>query len=97
MDYTKFNTETLAKIWNKLNYWDWADELGDKPESWDTMSNAKSINGMTTKYDIVTPIMKEICDHIGLKECIRWHHLNNLNRTNEEFENWWENNQEIYN
>lgn len=85
------NTEDLARVHNILNHWQWPDELGEKPENWDTMPDHSKDNSVNTKYKIIMPIMNKIENKIGQKECLRWHHLNNLNRSNEQFEDWWEN------
>lgn len=92
MDLSKFDTTTLAKIWNKLNEWKWADELGEKPEGYDTMINFSNDESIPSKYLISRPIMNDIFNKIGYKECLRWHHVNNLNSTNEKFEQWWNKN-----
>ena len=91
IDFTQFNTEELARIHNILNRWDWPEQLGDKPENWDTMRDHDYLRDSNeiTKHVIITPIMAEIKNIIGLKECLRWHHLNNLDRSNEQFEKWW--------
>lgn len=86
-----YTITTLAGIENHLNHWEWDGRLGEKPTNWDTMCDFSKDKNVESKYKIITPIMKGIKDVIGIKECLRWHHLNNLNRTNNEFEEWWKN------
>ena len=85
-----FDTQTLAKIYCNLNHWEWPSELGEN-EIYNQVHEHLRNDNSTTKYDIGDPIMKEIENKIGTKECLKWHHLNNLKRTDEQFEQWWDN------
>jgi hypothetical protein len=89
IDVNKFDTHTLAKIWCTINGWEWAEELGNKPEGWDNMLNYTNKDDKGTKSEIITPIMNIIQDKIGHKECLRYHNVVELNYTNQEFEDWW--------
>jgi hypothetical protein len=89
IDLNNYDTTTLAKIWNTLNVWDWAYELGKKPKDFDTLLNSSSDTNIITKSSIATPIMNKIVSMIGIKECLRWHNIFNLHYNNDEFEKWW--------
>lgn len=89
-----FDTQTLAKIYNNLNHWEWPNELGENGIYNRVPEYDKDNKNTMTKYNISGPIMKEIENKIGTKECLRWHHLNNLNRTNWQFEQWWYSNKD---
>ena len=95
LNLSEFNNDTLAKIWNMLNWFDWPEDLGEKPKNWDNIPIHSQNKEVTTRYDIVGPIMDEVKNIIGLKECLRWYHLNILERDNEQFENWWVNEHDI--
>lgn len=90
IDYNLSKRE-LAAIRDSLNNWEWDDRLGSKPDNWDTMPNYSfhELHKGKTKYDIINPIAESIEKHIGRKECLKYHHLHNLNRTRLQFEWWW--------
>ena len=75
--------ETLARWWNTLNCWDWPEDMPGKP-GW--FANPLPDHD---KYEEVIPIMHRIEAAIGKKECLRWHWMHHLERTNVEFEEWW--------
>lgn len=79
------DTNTLARWANTLNKWTWPDDLPGKPENFDTFQG-----------DAIAPIMKEIKQRIGDKEILRYHHLHNLKRSNEDFETWWQDTGEAF-
>lgn len=86
---TDLSIDELAEIWNALNTWNWHVALGKEPYNWyELLDYSKEATGLTKK-DIITPICKHIESKIGKKECLRWHHKRNLNRTDVEFEIWW--------
>lgn len=82
-------TDSLAAIWNTLNCFKWDSRLGDKPKNYDDLPDFKPHIKKGTKREYISPIMIEIEKIIGKKECLRWHHTHNLNRTIDEFEKWW--------
>lgn len=90
MEWNISNKE-LAEIYNKLNNWQWDYRLGVKPENWDQLPDYKSKNvySYLTKYKISKPYVILIKKAIGEKECLRFHHIHNLGRTNFQFEIWW--------
>ncbi|HBF65888.1 MAG TPA: hypothetical protein DDW34_09265 [Clostridium sp.] len=83
INFLNFSTTKLAELWNEANGWRWPEDLGVKPEGWEDMSTRQ-------KGKVLTPIVKKIEKMIGEKELLRYHHLFNLGRSNEEFERWWE-------
>lgn len=86
-------TEKLARWSCTLNHWEWPEDLPGKPEGFDDFPNIikDGEDLLPNKYDWTGSIMKSIEKRIGRKEVLRWHHLHNLNHTNEEFQNWWAN------
>ena len=82
--------EQLAEIENKLNQWEWPDLLRKKPLNFDNLPIFSKDPTVISKRTIVSPIIELINMTIGEKETLKWHHINNLNRTIEEFEEWWE-------
>lgn len=87
--------EELIEIYDRLNKYEWDDRLGDKPEGWGQMPENHRhwyhrILRRRTKLDCIIPIMNYIKNRVGQKEVYRYHHLNNLHSTDEEFEKWWE-------
>ena len=87
-------------IYSNLNSWRWDDHLGEKPTDWDDMPWYKDKKilfyntyeddpKVRTRYKIIEPINKYIESEIGSKEILRYHHLHNCGRTNQQFEEWW--------
>jgi len=90
----KQSVETLARWSSTLNNWRWPSDMIGKPIGFDNLKwylhcDDKRKGREKTRHDFISPVMKKIEEIIGDKECLRWHHLNNLKRTNEEFEKWW--------
>lgn len=83
------NVDVLCRIYDKLNSWEWDDELGKKPDGWDLLPDFDIKNKAITKSEIIRPINKLIECIVGTKDILKYHHLNNLNRTEEEFGVWW--------
>jgi hypothetical protein len=89
-----FTTEQIARWWNILCGWQWPDDLPGKPEGFDAWCNFFPLGDgrrltEANRYNVVDPLMRLLEAMIGAKECLRWHHLHNLQRTDEEFEEWW--------
>jgi len=81
-------TETLARWWNTWNFWNWPEDLLHlKPPEWEEMPHRDRESDFD-KYTFVWSAMCFIQDKIGWKECMRYHHIHNLNKTNTEFEKW---------
>jgi hypothetical protein len=83
-------TEVLARWWNTWNCWGWPEDLPRlKPFGWDELPIADRDAGFD-KHTYIWPVMHAIQDRIGMKECLRWHHIHNLNKTNRQFEEWYQ-------
>ena len=85
--------DTLARWYNEMNGWRWASDMPFKPKGFDDLprfikQDDPRKNVVTKRTYIDTP-MWFIELLIGRKEILRWHHIHNLNRTNEMFEEWW--------
>ena len=83
--------EKLARWVCTLNNWEWPEDLEGKPNGWENFSAILRDNEafFPNKYHWVGSIIKGIERIIGKKEVLRWHHIHNLDRTNDEFERWW--------
>lgn len=86
--------ETLARWWNTLNEWRWPYDMPGKPDGFDEMPNYFLLTDPRRgvepyKFIVSSPFIERIENIIGMKECLRWHHLYNLDRSNEQFEIWW--------
>jgi hypothetical protein len=87
----EISKKELAEIYNKLNNWEWDYRLGVKPENWDMLPNYKRENvySYLTKFEISKPYVILIKKAIGEKECLRYHHMHNLGKSNLQFEIYW--------
>lgn len=84
--------DELCEIYDKLNRWGWDERIGEKPEGWDEMHYWKiGLWPERTRDNYLRPICERITEIVSEKELLRYHHIHNLHRTNEEFEMWWEN------
>ena len=91
INLNKYTRVQLAEIYSALNGWEWHKLLGEKPYGYDEMLDyhpSKEYK-LETKQKIISPIMREINKRIGDKECMRWWHINELNKSNLEFELYW--------
>lgn len=88
-------------VYNALNQWEWDSRLGDKPVGWDDMplyANKKFLwfticrenKRAHTRSRIISPILRYIDGLIGHKAVLRYHHIHNLHRTDQQFEDWWD-------
>jgi hypothetical protein len=82
-DVSQFSQEELCEIHNDLNRWNWSNKLGEKPTGWDNMK-------VDAKYKIILPILQEIKEFVSHKKLLRYHHIHNMNKTPEQFEEWWQ-------
>ncbi|MFZ2992559.1 MAG: hypothetical protein WA061_02475 [Microgenomates group bacterium] len=89
--FLMMKTEKLAEWWNIFNDWEYPkDFVFPKPDDWGTLLLwSKEDKTARTKYTISKPYVNAIMNVIGLKECLRWHHIHNLNMKNYQFELWW--------
>lgn len=79
------DTETLARWYSTLNRWKWPDDfptLEVVPKGFGIMSLEEAMP--RRQYAMAYIVAK-----IGQKECLRYHHIHDLNRSPEEFEDWW--------
>jgi hypothetical protein len=80
----------IARWENKLNSWQWPDDFPiKKPRGFDKLPNYSSNKNIKTKFNIINPLIYDIINAIGEKETFRWHHIDNLNKNNFQFEMWW--------
>jgi len=102
IELNKVPENEWMSIYDNLNDWTWDDRLGEKPDDWDTMRHVKyrKILWHTSFYfvnhkartlcNIICPIQDYVESCVGKKAILRYHHIHNLGRTNQEFEDWWE-------
>lgn len=76
----------LARIGDALNGYEWPDDLPGKPEGWEEMN-------FDERDPWVEPILHSIKDQLGQKALLRYHHKVNLGKTDQEFEDWWDDKQ----
>ena len=86
--------ETMARWGNSLNNWKWPSDMPGEPAGWrdlpDFFKRDDERNGRELcKADLIAPLHELLEFVVGKKEMFRWHHLNNLQRTPEEFAEWW--------
>ena len=88
--------QELCEIYQKTNSWDWDLRMGDEPEDWEQLVICKNRwwkeKCSVTRYSYIKPINEYIRNAVSEKELLRYHHIHNLHRTNEEFEMWWRDN-----
>ncbi len=72
-----------VKITHHLNSYKWIDELPGKPEGFEKMS-------IDEKAAWVSPICQYMSKLIGDKALLRYFHITELGRTDQEFEDWWD-------
>lgn len=80
----------IARWENKLNSWQWPDDFPiEKPEGFDVLPSYSMNKNIKTKHNIISPLIDDITKIVGHKETLRWHHIDNLGKTNFQFEVWW--------
>ncbi|MFA1509933.1 hypothetical protein ACDN41_11955 [Priestia aryabhattai] len=87
----EYDNESLAEMCWNLNRYRWDERLGEKPKDWDSLPDydlSKNLN-IKTKHEIVSKYIEAIKEKIGEKEYFRWHHKNNIGKTDSQFEKWW--------
>jgi len=80
IDLEQFNDNELCELSHRLNTNEWDDRLGKKHKEYDGK------NGCV--YTIA--IMNRIADKVGDKAVNKWYWLNILKRTEQEFEDWFD-------
>lgn len=94
MDLSKFSTEDLCEIYDKISSWEWDERIGQKPKNFDNMPLWKEHfwqRKVHTRFFYLEPIYKQIKHKVGEKKLLHYHHIHNLHRTEEQFQEWWEN------
>ncbi len=89
---SKKEIEQQARWWNTFNGWNWPEDYPKiKPKDFDSLPILGFKNPLNyySKNMLISPNMEIIVMKIGMKECMRWHWLHNLKRTNSQFEWWW--------
>lgn len=86
---SKFTDRELCNIYERLNNWEWDNRLGEMPENFNHLPNTKGTN-VRSKDKYIKPYMVEIRKRVPVHDLLKYHHLYNLLRTEEEFERWWE-------
>jgi hypothetical protein len=93
-DPSQYTQDQLLKIDDALNSWHWSLLLGEKPEWWDSLTEWHKFKLLRfikpSKHDVIKPIMREIASVVSHKTMLRYHHTHNLKRTEEQFEQWWQ-------
>lgn len=82
-----FTNEELCEIYHNANSWNWDERLGEKPIGFDKMPNISRFE--RSKYDYSNPICEVITAIVGKKELLRHWHLKGLNKTEKEFNTFW--------
>jgi hypothetical protein len=88
--------QELIEVDDTLNGWDWDERLGPEPEDWKRLPWYKhNIFGFNKKHvktrlNIVDPLMHYIETKVSRKAILRYHHVHNLGRTEQQFEDWWQ-------
>lgn len=94
VDISKFSQQELCEADDVLNSWGWYEGFGEKPEGFDDMPDYRrtlkeKIFHVPAKEDYIFPYCAAMNRIVPEKELLRYHHIHNLGRTNEEFEKWW--------
>jgi hypothetical protein len=92
MNIKQFSTEKLAEWWNIFADREWPlDYPNPKPSDYDDLKpyDFAAPDIARTKQSVVIPLMLNIEEKIGIKECMRWYHIHNKGKTNLQFEWFW--------
>lgn len=89
--------ERYPEVYNTLNGWGWHEQLGDEPAGWAEMQlyERGSVfrfwkKRTITKFDITTPIIDYIKSCVGEKALYRYRFVHVSGRTDQQFEDWYE-------
>ena len=75
--------ERLLEMRDELNRWTWPEELGETPAGWENMSLSEKREHMNDWFGVIG-------SKFNRKEMLRYHHIRNLHRTEQQFEDWWD-------
>lgn len=70
-------------IYRRLNWLEWHESLGEKPEEWDNM-------GVDEKYSLIKKPMAFMKQSAGEKAILREGHCKEGLKTDQAFEDWWD-------
>lgn len=76
-------TADKIKIAHHLNLYEWLDILPGKPEGWEAMSHEE-------RCEWIDPIYRYIERRVSTKALSRYWHINELGRSEQEFNDWWD-------
>lgn len=76
-------TSDKIKIAHHLNLYEWLDILPGKPEGWEAMSYEE-------RSEWIHPIYRYIEGQVSKKALSRYWHINELGRSEQEFNDWWD-------
>lgn len=89
--------DELPAVYSNLNRWEWDERLGKKPVDWDDLEkfhhkrfSYKEDKRTKTKHKIIAPLIASIEYRVSEKALFRYHHVHNLGRTDQQFEDWWD-------
>lgn len=86
LELRKIPKSEWARLWCKINSWEFPDELKNvKPKWWDDEHTKEKCERI---YQFCMPIMKEISNEIGYKACNREWNRNRM--TDEEHDKFWQ-------
>lgn len=91
------HTDRLGLAYCRLNGWEWDSIVGEKPEGFDSMPNydhrkfRRFRKKIKTKYEYLTPVMKQIERIIGEPNTSRCWWIFVLGRTEQEWFDWYVN------
>lgn len=74
----KIPHERMIEMADELNSWGWPEELDVAPESGERREEIRHM------------VLSRIESEVGYKARMRYHHIHNLHRTAQEFEDWWD-------
>lgn len=87
----QYSNDELCEIYNNLNHWKWDERLGEIPNGFYDLPNFLKRPYGECKQRYISPFMREIERVVSQHDLLRYHHICNLERTEEEFEQWWRN------
>lgn len=98
LSFTKQTVNTYAKWYDELNSWQWPNNFLFKPLFFDTMSHIRTypekrkIVIAANKYCLTASLSNALRSLTTEKDRLRYHHITNLEKTEDEFVEWWKDN-----